>query len=129
MAKVDKSVLQFGCESRVRDDTYRRSAKDRACENCGNPDAVGAHPRTGQTGGGGLKPGDDLLLFLCTPCHLGPRGQEHGGSRWLARFTLLRILKLSWPEIEPTDATCVFVCTHILYPILRKRYAAWVTKQ
>lgn len=117
-------------EERIVDLAYRRSAQDHSCENCGAPNAVGCHPRAGQTSGGGQKPCDSLLLWLCDMCHLnGPDPQETGGARWLARFFMLRVLKTNWPDVEPTQDTCLFVTRHQLYPWLRRRYRIWKAEQ
>lgn len=117
-------------EERIVDPAYRRSAQDHSCENCGAPNAMGAHPRTGGTGGTSAKPSDDLLIFLCDDCHLrSPDNQEHGGARWLARFFMLRVLKTNWPDVEPTQDTCLFVTRHQLYPWLRRRYRIWKAEQ
>lgn len=118
----------FPKEQRVVDKAYRKSRIHGACENCGAPSPIGAHPRAGQTGGAGLKPDDRLLLFLCNACHLtGENPQETGGFLWLARFLYERIMKLPWPA--PTEDEAAFVVTTILYPLLRRRYGRWLIER
>lgn len=105
MPKIDKSVLTFGIDARVRDKKYLDSARDRYCEVSVLHDretVVACHPRCCGTGGTGLKPSDDLVIFLCRGCHdeLDQRVKADdwaGAEDWLIR--------------------------NILYPMLRRRYA------
>ncbi len=69
--RIDKSKLAYAEPERIRDDDWRKAMEHAACICCGVRDGtvVGAHIRPGQTGGTGLKPGDDLILPLCHHCH------------------------------------------------------------
>ncbi len=69
--RIDKSKLAHGEPERLRDDNWRNAMSGAECLACGIRDGtvVGAHIRPGQTGGTGLKPGDDLMLPLCHACH------------------------------------------------------------
>jgi hypothetical protein len=110
-------------EIRVVDRAYRQSARDRMCENCGAPAAVGAHPRAGHAAGVGNKPTDAYLLFLCYACH---GEQETAGLPWLARFTMTVLLNLPWPgEDKPTDMECLWIVKWIMRPLLVRRYERW----
>lgn len=99
--RIDKSVLTHGTPPRVEDEAYRRTAPQHACEACLCPGAtgrvVGAHVRTGNEGGAGFKPSDDLLVWLCDVCHAD---QESKPGPWW------------WIE-------------RIFKPWLRRRYQAW----
>lgn len=86
--RVDKSALPIGTPPRVKDKAYRDSAKGRECERCGKPghtgEVVAAHVRTGLEGGTSYRPSDDLVVFLCSPCHLLAKDaqERHPGADW-----------------------------------------------
>lgn len=64
----------------IKDAAYRKSMRDAVCIVCGNPEAVGAHIRTGEFSGVGRKPSDDLILPLCNSCHM--RQESQPGPWW-----------------------------------------------
>jgi hypothetical protein len=103
--RIDKSALPIGTPPRVEDEAFLRSAVGRACERCGKPghtgEVVGAHVRTGLEGGTGYKPSDDLVVFLCSACHLLAKDaqERNPGPDW-------------WFEM-------------IFKPMLQRRYRIW----
>lgn len=70
-----KEALRIKERPRYRNKKYLKAFKDMTCiaskngfDMCGEP-AVGAHIRTGNEGGVGLKPDDCLCHPLCDECH------------------------------------------------------------
>jgi hypothetical protein len=86
--RIDKSALPIGTPPRVEDEAFLRSARHRDCERCGCPGSTGkvvaCHVRAGHEGGASYKPSDDLVVFLCSDCHmLAKDAQErHPGPEW-----------------------------------------------
>lgn len=90
--RIDKSMLAFGTPPRVEDERYLRSARDRDCERCGCPGTTGkvvaCHVRAGLEGGTGLKPSDDLVVFMCDRCHAEQEAAVDKVAWWLDLFKL-----------------------------------------
>ncbi len=91
-------------EKRLRDKKYLASYKDAPCLVCeligiraDTMDVVGAHIRTGHSGGMGLKPDDNLTLPLCYFHHMDQ--EDNPGAGW-------------W-------------VANIVAPMARKRYRDW----
>lgn len=98
---VDKSALVFGEPHRLRDDAYRKSAKDRPCDACGHGgdgSVVLAHISIDGNAGRGIKAPDDESVFLCGRCH---DRFDRGVDKW------------RW------------LVTEVFIPMLRKRHQDW----
>lgn len=93
-----RSATKMLKEKRHRDRKYLDSYRDATCIACGSDyGVIGAHIRTGNEGGMGLKPSDFLTLPLCFSCH---QDQENNpGAEW-------------WTN-------------HVLKAIARRRYGKW----
>ena len=48
---------------------YREFLSRYSCAGCGNPMEHAHHVRLGTGGGTGMKPGDEWMIPLCSPCH------------------------------------------------------------
>jgi len=69
-SRIDKSALALSAPRRLRDAGHRRFVASLPCCHClAQPPTQAAHIRSGQTGGMGLKPSDDLAIPLCVDCH------------------------------------------------------------
>lgn len=104
---IDKSVLTFGEPERVRNPEYLSSRRGGLCEVDPAHDSttvVACHVRLDGAGGMGLKPGDDLVLFLCSDCH-----DEMDGRR-------------------PGLQGAAFIVARIVLPWLRRRFLEWAAE-
>lgn len=74
---------------RVRDEKYRKSAREQPCMVCGSMGTtVLAHINIAGNFGMGLKAGDDESLFLCHEHHTD-LDTSSNRAEWLVRFVLL----------------------------------------
>lgn len=82
----------------VRDKKYLRGYHGARCIACGRQDdsVIGAHIRTGNEGGTGFKPSDDLTLPLCVSCHADQ--EAHPGPNWWIENVLKAIARRRYVE-------------------------------
>lgn len=101
---------------RLRDRAYLDTARNRNCAvpGCWSGTTIGAHIRTGNAGGTGLKPSDDEIEFLC---HLHHAQQEAApGARWW-----MDVIGSGPRDLEPEEWMEVYY-----RPSRRSAYQAWL---
>ncbi|MCR9214803.1 MAG: hypothetical protein NXI13_13885 [Proteobacteria bacterium] len=88
---VDKSVLTFGTEGRLRDRDYLDSYEGRSCMVCGSTNGVvGAHVNY-QNFARGLKAGDNRTAALCDKCHRSHDGHGDIADWWMKNYVFPRL--------------------------------------